>query len=96
MTTLTYTAWRELEDTLFRTVGQQALERWINHGEAAGQIDNYADLCDAQFIAEYGLEEFEEDNGPLPNERRNAIAALLTEIDPVENADDIFKLQSIN
>lgn len=92
MTTLTYTAWRELEDTLHRTVGPAALERWINDGQAAGQIDNYYDLCDAQFIDEYGLQQFEEENDRVPNERRNAIAALLTEIDPVENADAINQL----
>ena len=92
MTALTYNAWRELEDTMFRTVGPAALQRWIEHGTAASQIDNYYELCDAQFISEYGLQEYEEDNGRLPDERRKAIAELLTEIDPVEHADDINQL----
>ena len=92
MTTLTYTAWRELEDTMFRTVGPEALERWINDGQAASQIDNYNDLCDAQFIAEHGLDEWEDGNGRLPDERRIAVAELLSEIDSVEHAPDIHNL----
>ena len=92
MTTLTYTEWKELEDTMRRTVGVEALIRWIEHGQADEQIDNYRELVAAETIAEDGLEEFEQ---LYCDEDRNAIAALLTEIDPIKHADTIRQLQAI-
>ena len=89
MTTLTYTEWKELEDTMRRTVGVEALIRWIEHGKADEQIDNYRELCAAECIVQDGFEEFEEF---YCDEDRNAVAALLTEIDPIKHANAIQQL----
>ena len=65
---------------------------WINDGQAASQIDNYYDLCDAMFIAEHGLDQWEEENGRLPDERRIPVAELLSDIDDPDLAADIHNL----